>query len=52
MCATCGCDTPNDNHGDSANITMVDIERAAEAAGLTTGMAVDNIVTAASSYRS
>ena len=46
MCASCGCDTPNDNHGDEANITLNDIERAAQAAGVTPVQAADNIAAA------
>ena len=28
MCASCGCGSPNEKHGDSANITSNDIEKA------------------------
>jgi hypothetical protein len=51
MCASCGCGKPNENHGDTANITLTDLERAAEAAGVSPGEAADNIVAAASSSR-
>ncbi len=33
MCVSCGCDKPNDDHGDSRNITMNQIEQAASAIG-------------------
>ena len=31
MCVSCNCGRPNDNHGDSRNITMDQIEQAASA---------------------
>jgi hypothetical protein len=43
MCASCGCDAPNDNHGDSANITTHDVERAAQAANITPAQVVENL---------
>ncbi len=33
MCLNCGCMEPNDRHGDSANITLDDVQHAAEANG-------------------
>lgn len=33
MCVSCGCNKPNDNHGDTRHITMDQIRQAAEAAG-------------------
>ena len=48
MCASCGCGTPEDDHGDGANITTSDIERAAEAAGITPTEVVDNLRSAVS----
>lgn len=48
MCASCGCDTPNDDHGDTANITTSDIERAASAAGVTPAEVVENLRAAVS----
>jgi hypothetical protein len=33
MCVSCDCGKPNDNHGDSRNITMDQIQAAATAAG-------------------
>ena len=35
MCISCGCGKPNDDHGDARNITMQDVDQAAEAAGTT-----------------
>lgn len=32
MCVSCGCGKPNEQHGDSRNITMQQIEAAAKAA--------------------
>ncbi len=32
MCMSCGCKQPNENHGDERNITLRDLEAAAEAA--------------------
>lgn len=43
MCASCGCGKFNDNHGNAANITLQDMERAAEAAGISTKQAADNM---------
>lgn len=43
MCASCGCGTPNDDHGNPANITLNDIERAATAAGMSTTQVAENI---------
>jgi hypothetical protein len=43
MCASCGCGKPNDNHGDTANITLDDLERAARAAGVSTAQVADNL---------
>lgn len=34
MCLSCGCGKPNDDHGDPANITAQDLDRAAQAAKL------------------
>jgi hypothetical protein len=46
MCMSCGCGKPNDNHGDSRNITLHDLNDAAEAAGISTAQAVQNIMNA------
>lgn len=43
MCASCGCLRPDDDHGDGANITLNELERAATAAGITVAEVVDNI---------
>src|SRR5215467_9741275 len=44
MCASCGCGKPDDDHGDSRNITMSDLDRAAQAAGTTRDKVVQNIM--------
>ena len=44
MCMSCGCGNPDDDHGDSRNITMNDLNRAAEAAGTTRDKVVQNII--------
>ena len=46
MCMSCGCGKPNDNHGDSRNITQHDLNDAAEAAGISLAQAVLNIMSA------
>lgn len=33
MCVSCNCGSPNDDHGDSRNITMDQIQKAAQASG-------------------
>jgi hypothetical protein len=43
MCASCGCGSPNENHGDTANITNNDIEKAAKAADITPAQVIDNL---------
>ena len=43
MCVSCGCGKPNDAHGDMRNITQDDVNRAAEAAGITPEQAARNI---------
>lgn len=43
MCMSCGCNEPNDDHGDDRNITREDLERAATAADTTPEQAADNI---------
>jgi len=47
MCVSCGCGQFNDDHGDSRHITMVELERAAAAAGLALDEVADNISEAA-----
>jgi hypothetical protein len=46
MCLTCGCGRPNDDHGDSRNITMDDLNQAAEAAGTTRDRVIANFMQA------
>lgn len=43
MCASCGCGIPDDDRGDERNITMADLEDAADAAGISIEEIVDNI---------
>jgi len=43
MCMSCGCGTPNDTHGDDANITYDDLQAAARAADIDPEKASDNI---------
>jgi hypothetical protein len=43
MCVSCGCGQPNDDHGDSRNITQNDLNNAAQAAGTTPNQVVQNI---------
>jgi hypothetical protein len=42
MCLTCGCGEPNDDHGDSRNITYDDLKAAADAGSVSVGEAVKN----------
>ena len=44
MCISCGCGTPNDDHGDSRNITLDDLNQAAAAAGTTRDRVLQNIL--------
>ena len=46
MCVSCGCGAPNEKHGDNGNITMSDLERAAQAAGISTTQVADTIKSA------
>lgn len=43
MCASCGCGEIDENHGDERNITMRDLERAAEATGIGVDEVVENL---------
>lgn len=43
MCVSCGCGTPEDKHGDDRNITLSQLNAAAEAAGITLEEVVENI---------
>ena len=45
MCMSCGCGAPNNNHGDERNIAQDDLDRAAEAAGVSREQAVENTMT-------
>ena len=45
MCLSCGCGSPNDDHGDSRNITLNDLDQAAQAAGTSVGQVAQNIST-------
>ncbi len=44
MCMSCGCGSPNDDHGDSRNLTLNDIDQAAMAAGTTRDKVLQNIM--------
>lgn len=44
MCVSCGCGRPNDDHGDSRNITLNDLDQAAIAAGTTRDKVLENIM--------
>jgi hypothetical protein len=43
MCLSCGCGKPNNDHGDSRNITLDDLDLAAQASGTTREQVVQNI---------
>ena len=43
MCMTCGCGSPNDRHGDDANITYDQLQAAASAATIDAETAADNL---------
>jgi hypothetical protein len=49
MCVSCGCGTPEDKHGDDRNITLSQLNAAAEAAGITVDQVVENIEEGATS---
>jgi hypothetical protein len=44
VCMSCGCGAPNDNHGDKENITLADLDRAAQAANISRSEAAGNIM--------
>lgn len=44
MCMSCGCGSPNDNHGDERNITQDDLDRAAQAANVSRDQAAQNVM--------
>jgi hypothetical protein len=43
MCLSCGCGKPDDDHGDARNITLQDIDQAAQAAGTTRARVFENM---------
>ena len=43
MCISCGCDAPNDRHGDDRHITQDDLNAAAAAAEITPEQVALNI---------
>ena len=43
MCMSCGCGQPNEQHGNTDNITLAQMERAAKAADIDVESAADNI---------
>lgn len=49
MCISCGCGHANDAHGDSRNITLGDLDQAAQAAGTTRDQVIQNIAQCAQS---
>ncbi len=44
MCASCGCNKVNDQHGDQRNITLKDLDQAAQAAQISREEVVQNLV--------
>ena len=44
MRVSCGCGSPNDDHGDSRNITLNDLDQAAIAAGTTRDKVLQNMM--------
>ena len=44
MCLSCGCGKPNDNHGDARNITLQDIDAAAQAISTTRAKVLENML--------
>ena len=48
MCVSCGCGSPEDKHGDERNITLSELQQAAEAAGVSLDEVVANISEGAS----
>lgn len=43
MCMSCGCGSPQEDHANPDNITEQDLQKAAEAAGISKEQAADNI---------
>lgn len=48
MCLNCGCGKPDDQHGDAANITRDQLERAAKANDMDLRQSVENMQKAVS----
>ena len=48
MCMSCGCKQYNEDHGDPRNLTMDDLQQAADAAGISVDEAARNIQEGAS----
>lgn len=44
MCLDCGCNEADNDHGDSAHITLTDLQAAAEASGVSIYVAASNIL--------
>jgi hypothetical protein len=44
MCLSCGCGEPNEKHGDDRNITMEDMQKAAQASNIPPMKAAQNIM--------
>jgi hypothetical protein len=43
MCITCGCDSPEDDHGEPRNLTLEDFRQAADAAEVDLNQLLENI---------
>ena len=43
MCLSCGCGEADNDHGNSANITAQDLQRAAQAADISPRQAAENV---------
>lgn len=46
MCLSCGCGQPNESHGNPDHITQDQVDKAAEAAGITPAEVATNIQSA------
>ncbi len=44
MCLNCGCGQPENEQGDSANITYGELQKAAQANGMSVDQTIQNIV--------
>jgi hypothetical protein len=44
MCLSCGCGIPEDDHGNPDNLVYEDIERAADAEGLSVSQTIQNLL--------